>query len=184
MLNKIAVLATVALPLAAALCSQSAWADAATPAGAITGKVTVTLSSVRAVKENGTPDPAHDKDCTEQLKKPTSKYVGMPVTTEYSIDPKTLIESATSSFPSPVATQPLQLSVRLAPLGIASVYAFGAFRPAALPDAYVLFQIGLDFKNAVSSFLVLNPSSVGYNCSISSSKTAPAVGDFAAPAKN
>jgi len=180
MSNKIAILAA-ALPLVFAFHAPNARADDA--AAPVTGKVTVTLNYVRAVKETGSPDPAHDKDCTDQLKKPTSKYFGMPVTTEYSIDPKTLIESATSNFPSPVATQPLQLSVKLSPLGVASVYAFGAFRPAALPQAYVLFQVGLDFKNAVSTFLVLNPASTGYNCSISSSKSAPAVADFAAPAK-
>ena len=159
----------------AAFCCSSAWADGAEQSG----KVSVTLNYVRAVQPNGTPDPGHDKNCTEQLKQPTSRYVGMPVSTSYSIDPKTLIESATSTFPSPNSTKPIQLSAKLSPLGIAGVYAFGAFRPSALPDAYVLFQIGLDFKNPVSTFLVLNPPNVGYNCSISSSKSAPAVSDFA-----
>ncbi|HEX6831886.1 MAG TPA: hypothetical protein VF132_00015 [Rudaea sp.] len=167
----------IAVPFFATLCCSTAAA-----AGAETGKVSVTLNYVRAVQPNGSPDPSHDKDCTDQLKQPTSRYVGMPVTTSYSIDPQTLIESATSNFPSPNSTKPIELSAKLSPLGIAGVYAFGAFRPAALPDAYVLFQIGLDFKNPVSTFLVINASSVGYNCSISSSKSAPAVGDFAAPA--
>jgi len=164
--------------LLAAFCCVPALAAAADQ----TGKVSVTLSYVRAVKQTGSPDPGHDKDCTDQLKQPTSKYIGMPVSTSYSIDPDTLIESATSSFPSPNATKPIQLSAKLSPLGIAGVYAFGAFRPSALPNAYVLFQIGLDFKNPVSTFLVLNEPSVGYNCSISSSKSAPAVSDFASPA--
>lgn len=168
---------TITATLLAALCCSSAWADGTEQSG----KVSVTLNYVRAVQPNGSPDPAHDKDCTEQLKQPTSRYVGMPVSTSYSIDPKTLIESATSTFPSPNSTKPIQLSAKLSPLGIAGVYAFGAFRPSALPDAYVLFQIGLDFKNPVSTFLVLNQPSIGYNCSISSSKSAPAVSDFASP---
>jgi hypothetical protein len=167
------------MALLAALCCTLAWSDAADQSG----KVSVTLNFVRAVLPNGTPDPGHDKDCTNQLKQPTSSYIGMPVSTSYSIDPNTLIESATSTFPSPNSTKPIQLSAKLAPLGIAGVYAFGAFRPSALPNAYVLFQIGLDFKNPVSTFLVLNPPAVGYNCSISSSKSAPAVGDFASPAQ-
>jgi len=165
----------IAVPLLAALCCSSA------SAAEQTGKVSVKLNFVRAVQPNGSPDPAHDKDCTQQLSQPTSKYVGLPVTTSYSIDPKTLIESATSNFPSPNSTKPVELSAKLAPLGIAGVYAFGAFRPPALPEGYVLFQVGLDFKNPVSTFLVLNQSSVGYNCSISSSKSAPAVSDFASP---
>jgi len=163
----------ITVPLLAALCCSSAWA--------VDGKVKVNLNYVRAVLPNGSPDPAHDKDCTDQLKQPSSRYVGMPVSTSYSIDPKTLIESATSMFPSPVSTKPVELSAKLSPLGLAGVYAFGAFRPPALPEAYVLFQVGLDFKNPVSTFLVLNSSSVGYNCSISSSKSAPAVADFASP---
>jgi hypothetical protein len=166
---------SIAMPLLAALCCSSAWGAEQS------GKVSVKLNFVRAVQPNGSPDPAHDKDCTQQLSQPTSRYVGMPVTTSYSIDPKTLIESATSNFPSPNSTKPIELSAKLAPLGIAGVYAFGAFRPPALPESYVLFQVGLDFKNPVSTFLVLNQSSVGYNCSISSSKSAPAVSDFASP---
>src|SRR3954464_4724585 len=95
----------IAVPLLAALCCSSAWA--------VDGKVKVTLNSVRAVQPNGSPDPAHDKDCTDQLKQPSSRYVGMPVSTSYSIDPKTLIESATSTFLSPVSTKPVALSAKL-----------------------------------------------------------------------
>jgi hypothetical protein len=179
MLIKRSVLATV-LPFAFVLCSSAAIAADAP----VTGKVTVKLEFVRAVKDNGSPDPAHDKACIDQLSQPTSKYVGMPVNTSYSIDPKTLIESATSTFPSPNATKPIELSAKLSPLGVAGVYAFGAFKPPALPDAYVLFQIGIDFKNPVSTFLVLNPSSTGYNCSISSAKGGQAVANFAAPEKD
>ncbi|HZP65582.1 MAG TPA: hypothetical protein VFB32_04680 [Rudaea sp.] len=178
MSSKRSVLA--AMSFAFVLCSSGAIAADAP----VTGKVTVKLEFVRAVQDNGSPDPAHDKACTEQLSQPTSKYVGMPVTTSYSIDAKTLIESATSTFPSPNGTKPIQLSAKLSPLGVAGVYAFGAFKPPALPDAYVLFQIGTDFKNPVSTFLVLNPSSTGYNCSISSAKGGQAVANFAAPAKD
>ncbi|QBB69458.1 hypothetical protein ELE36_03185 [Pseudolysobacter antarcticus] len=165
------------LALLAAFCGSSAWADGSEQSG----KVSLTLTHVRALLSTGSQDPAHDKDCTAQLKQPSSRYVGMRVSTSYSIDPKTLIESATSMFLSPVSPRPVELSVKMWALGLAGVYAFGAFHPAALPDRVVRFQIGLDFKNAVSTFLVVNPPSVGYNCWISSATTAPVASDFANP---
>ena len=61
--------------LLAASCCSSAWAAGAEQ----TGKVSVTLNYVRAVQPSGAPDPGHDKNCTEQLKQPTSRYIGMPV---------------------------------------------------------------------------------------------------------
>jgi len=146
-------------------------AAAADQAGgdAHTGSATVKLQYVHGVHQNGTIDPKHDAACKKQLSEVTSKFAGMPVKTDYSIDPKTLTMSAKSMFPSPVATQPLELTVNLNPLGIKGVYAFGAFHPAELPDAYVLFSISEKFANPVSTFLIVNAKK-DYNCVISSTK--------------
>jgi hypothetical protein len=138
-------------------------------AAPVTGKVKVQLSHVFATLQTGQPDqkPEDIAACRKQVSSPSSHYLGMPVTTSYSIDTKSLIMSASSSLPSPVATQPLMLTIALNPLGLASQYAFGAFRPTALPNNYVLFSIGLDFKGAKSSILVLN-SDKDYNCLVTS----------------
>ena len=138
-------------------------------AAPITGKASVRLTHVFATLETGAPDPKPEDTaaCRKQVSMPTSKYLGMTVTTHYSVDAKSLIMSASSMLPSPNATKPVQLTIKLSPLGIANQYAFGAFRPTALPNNYVLFSMGTDFKNAKSSILVLN-SGMDYNCVVSS----------------
>lgn len=168
--NKLILSAVLAaLGLATGLVQSAAAADK--PAEAHTGTATVKLEHVYAVKQTGSADPAHDAACKKQLSMPGSKYVGMPVKTKYSIDPKTLIMSATSSFPSPVATQPLELNVDLNALGIAGSYSFGAFRPSVLPGAYaVLFSTSLKYTDAKSTFVVFGPKDQEYNCVISSAK--------------
>lgn len=137
-----------------------------------TGKAMVKLRYVHAVQNNGSPAPAHDAACKKQLSAHTSRFVGMPVTTTYSINTTTLIMSAMSHFPSPIATQPLMLSAELHPLGIAGTYAFGAFRPPALKNGYVLFSVNEKFASPVSTFLIFGPKDAAYNCVISSSKKA------------
>ncbi|MFL6710077.1 MAG: hypothetical protein ACJ8HI_17895 [Massilia sp.] len=134
------------------------------------GAATVKLQHVYATQPNGSPDPAHDAACKSQLSSVQSKYLGMSVATKYSIDPKTLMMSAKSSFPSPVATQPLELAVDMNPLGIAGSYSFGSFRPASLPGAYaVLFSVNQKYADPKSTFLVFG-SDKTYNCLISSAK--------------
>lgn len=137
-----------------------------------TGNATVKLQYVRGVLQNGSPDPAHDAACKKQLSSPNSRFVGMQVQTQYSIDTQTLMMSARSTFPSPQSLQPLELNVDLNPLGIAGSYSFGAFRPAALPDSYVFFSISTKFTGATSTFLVLGTKGQTYNCMISSTKAA------------
>ena len=94
--------------------------------------------------------------------------MGMSVTSEYSINPTSMMMSAKSILPSPHATQPLELTVSLSALGMSDVYAFGAFRPPELSDNYVYFTIDKDYKNPVSVFLIINKTQK-YNCVISSS---------------
>jgi hypothetical protein len=154
------IAAGVALPAAAA--DQMS-------ADAHTGTAKVKLQYVHGVHQDGSPDPKHDAACKKQLSDMKSKFVGMPVATEYSIDTRTLTMSAKSMYPSPVATQPLEFITTLSPLGIKTVYAFGAFRPGELKNAYVLFSISEKFTNPVSTFLIINVDK-DYNCVISSSK--------------
>lgn len=141
----------------------------AASAAPVQGKASVRLTHVFATLQTGQPDkkPADIAACHKQVSAPGSRYLGVTVTTQYSIDAQTMIMTASSSLPSPQATKPLQLTIDLKPLGIAGQYAFGAFRPPALPNNYVLFSIGLNFKGAKSSVLVLNEGK-DYNCLVTS----------------
>ena len=145
-----------------------AFAGAAT-AAPVTGTAKVKLAHVFATLQNGQPDtkPADIAACKKQVSSPNSRYLGITVTTKYSVDAQTMIMSASSMLPSPHATKPVVLTIKLSPLGIAGEYAFGAFRPTELPDTYVLFSMGTDFKGAKSSILVLNEGKE-YNCLVSS----------------
>lgn len=148
-------------------------AAAADQAGgdAHTGSATVKLQYVHAVRLNGSPDPKHDTACKKQLSDVNSKFAGMPVKTQYSVDPKTLTMSAESIFPSPHSTQPLELTAKLNALGIKGVYSFGAIKPNVLPEAYaVFFSISEKFTDAKSTFVVYGPKDQQYNCVISSAK--------------
>ncbi|MBE1162032.1 hypothetical protein [Dyella acidiphila] len=138
-------------------------------AAPVTGTAKVQLRYVSATLQNGQQDqkPEDVAACRKQVSSIDSRYLGVTVTTRYSVDVKTLIMSASSSLPSPVATKPLILTISLSPLGIAGQYAFGAFRPAALPNTYVLYLMGLDFKAPRSSVLVLNQGKA-FNCLVSS----------------
>ncbi|MBM7124440.1 hypothetical protein ACFFJT_18330 [Dyella flava] len=138
-------------------------------AAPVTGTAKVQLTHVFATLQTGQPDPKPEDTaaCRKQVSAPNSRYLNDFVTTRYSIDTKSLMMSATSSLPSPHVTEPLEISIPLSPLGLANQYAFGAFRPAGLPGTYVLFSIGLDFKGAKSSVLVLNADK-DYNCLVSS----------------
>ena len=138
-------------------------------AAPVTGTAKVRLTQVFATLQNGQPDtkPEDIAACRKQVSSPNSRYLGITVSTRYSVDPQSLIMSAESTLPSPHATQPLVLTIKLSPLGIAGQYAFGAFRPTALPDTYVLFSMGTDFKGAKSQILVLNEGKE-YNCLVTS----------------
>jgi hypothetical protein len=131
------------------------------------------LSHVFAALPTGQPDPKAEDTaaCSFQMTAPDSRYLGILVTTQYWIDAKSRIMSASSSLPSPhTTTQRLGYTIPLSPLGLANQYAFGAFRPKALPDAYVLFSISPDFKTSTSAVLVINPDK-GYNCLVTNDQT-------------
>lgn len=164
------IMTGVILPTVAAFVF-SGMAQAEDSVKPMTGKAQVTLEHVHAVQENGSPAPQHDAACMTQLSKPESRYVGMKVSSEYTIDTASLKMSAKSMLPSPNTLQPLELTVDLSPLGMAGVYAFGAFKPSALPQDYVYFTIDKDYKNPVSTFMIINKDEK-YNCVISSSNQA------------
>jgi len=105
----------------------------------------------------------------KQLSDPSSKFRGLPVTTTYSIAPVKMIMSAKSSFPSPMATQPLELNVELNALGLKDEYAFGAFHPAELPNASaVLFSVNLNYSKAESTMVISGKKDQSFNCVVSS----------------
>lgn len=136
-----------------------------------TGHAKLKLQYVHGVLQTGAPDPAHDAACKKQLSSSNSNYIGMMVATEYSIDPKSMMMSAKSTFPSPHSTSPLELTVPLSALGIAGSYSFGTFRPKELPQAYaVLFSVSEKYTAAKSTFVVFGPKDQTYNCVISSAK--------------
>jgi hypothetical protein len=145
-----------------------AYASAAV-AAPVTGVAKARLTHVFATLQNGQPDtkPEDIAACKKQVSSPNSRYLGITVSTHYSVDAQTMIMSAFSKLPSPHATKPVVLTIKLAPLGIAGEYAFGAFRPTELPDTYVLYSMGTDFKNPKSSILVLNEGKE-FNCLVSS----------------
>ncbi len=146
------------------------------------GTAKVRVQYVHAVQKNGSPAPAHDAACRHQVSSPDSKFVGMSVSTTYDINTKTLTMSADSTFPSPHSTQPLELKVNLNALGMKGIYAFGAFKPSAVPQVYaVLFSVNENFTKPKSTFVVYGPQGENYNCVISSAKDAaksPEAGKF------
>ncbi|HBU6102582.1 TPA: hypothetical protein MC434_002518, partial [Serratia marcescens] len=85
------------------LTSVAAFSGAAYAADAqpTTGNAEVTLEHVHAVMENGSPAPQHDAACKKELSMPESKYMGMKVKTDYTINSSTMMMSAKSMFPSP-----------------------------------------------------------------------------------
>jgi hypothetical protein len=157
----------LAIAIAAAGCILPAHAQEKAGNPTRTGTVSVVLKNVHGVLNTGAPDPAHDVACRTQLSNISSKYVGLPVKTTYSINTQTGVMTAQSTFPSPNSAQPLQLTAVMHPLGLSGVYSFGGFRPPTLPNAYVLFSISTQFTNAKSTFLVINAGK-NYNCVISS----------------
>lgn len=124
------------------------------------GKVNVTLKTIKALTQTGSPDPAHDKDCRAKF----GNLIGQNVTTTYNINTKTLIMSASSTF------QGQQYDLNA--LGIAGKYAFGVFRPTSkLPLYAVLFQISTHFTNPSSDLnLTLNEQT---SCLVSSNAKGP-----------
>ena len=129
------------------------------------GTVKTKMASIKAIKKNGSPDPAMNKACHDKY----HSWLGKVATTKYDINTTTKMMSASVMFEG----QTYDLSA----LGIASSYSFGKFFNPPQNDIYaVLFSLSLSGKSPVNSFgVVLNAET---NCIVSSStnpfKTAPA----------
>ena len=123
------------------------------------GTAIVTLKFIKALAPNGSPDPAHLKDCIAKYR----ALLGKKVVTTYDINTQTLIMSATSTFQG----KPYNLNA----LGLANVYAFGVFGVSA--EIYsVGFEISHQFTNAASSLgMNLTPGTPGGDtCVVSSNR--------------
>jgi len=122
--------------LAAALFAGPAMADDHS------GDVTLDLQSISAMNQTGQPDPSRDADCQSAY----GDWIGQSVTTEYRIDPDTMMMSATSTVQGS--------EVDLYPLGIQGIYAFMSDGvPPALEEAHVfrvLFQISMGYDHPES----------------------------------
>lgn len=138
--------------LAAALLAAPAMADDHT------GDVTLELQSISAVNETGQPDPSRDADCQSAY----GDWIGQSVTTEYRIDPQSMMMSASST----VQGTPVDLF----PLGIQGIYAFMSDGvPAALEEEHVfrvMFQISIGYDHPESRVMTTLDDTI--NCLIES----------------
>jgi len=126
----------VSAGLAAALFAGPAMADDHT------GDVTLELQSISAMNQTGQPDPSRDADCQANY----GDWIGQSVTTEYRIDPQSMMMSASSTVQA--------TAVDLFPLGIQGIYAFMSDGvPAALEEQHVfrvMFQISMGYDHPES----------------------------------
>ncbi len=84
-----------------------------------TGSAEIMPEHAHAVMENGGPAPQHDAAGKKELSMPESKYIGMKVKTDYTINSSTMMMSAKSMFPAPNNKQPMELATDLTTLGLA-----------------------------------------------------------------
>jgi len=118
------------------------------------GKCALTLKTIVAYAKTGSRDPAYDQACLALYR----GEVGQTVASSFSINVKTLIMSAASTFDNKTYGLP--------PLGIAGVYTFATFRPA--PGIYAVnFSVTETFSLATSSIL-FSPAGKPFNCLVSS----------------
>lgn len=167
----------VAFGMAAVMASSMVFAEETTPlksvvksveqkmTSAVTekkGEATVKLQHVKAVHQNGSAYAEKDKACEQELSSGSTKYVGLEVTTTYTINPDTMMMSAVSEIKSPTPEK-----VNLNALGIDGGYSFGNFSATR----YVTFNISKTFTDPASSILVIN-SGKDYNCAVLSNHNA------------
>jgi len=110
-----------------------------------TGTDTVTLSSAAGLQATGAPAPSMDAACKNKY----GKYLGEKVTTQYKIDPKTLLMSASSTFKA--------VPTPLFPMGISTGYYFMSDGiPQPLKDLglmRIIFSVDKTFKNPASKLM-------------------------------
>lgn len=122
------------------------------------GDVTLTLQMISALDQTGQPDPSHDAECRDQY----GQWLSRTVDTRYTIDPQTLMMSATSTVQGS--------DVQLFPLGIQGLYVFmsdGVPDPLAAQNVTrVLFQISIGYDHPESRIMTTLTYTV--NCLIES----------------
>lgn len=145
------MLSTTALSLAL-LCAPAALAAEEQ------GDVTLTLQKITALEQTGGPDPAHDEACQAEY----GMWLGRTVETSYTIDPQTLMMSASSVIEG--------VDVHLFPLGIQGLYVFMSDGvPPELGEQNVirvLFQISIGYDHPESRIMTTLNETV--NCLIES----------------
>jgi|GEM_PF-5725846 len=114
------------------------------------GKVTQTLSNAYALAPNSSPLPEKDEFC-----KANNGLLGQEMTTKYSVNTQTLIETAVSKLGAKI--------YKLHPLGLADQYAFGLYQNG--PVWAVLFSTSTSFDQSTSSAAVKED---GFTCVYSS----------------
>ncbi|MEW2913065.1 hypothetical protein [Leisingera sp. JC11] len=126
-------------------------------AAAQSGTVKLELTQEFGVEQNGSYSAAGTKMCQESM----GGVAGSPLKVSYSIDPSTMIESATADF--------MGESVPLYPLGISGTYSFMSDGvPQSLKDKHVnriIFKLDVDFSHPEGD-VMFTPGGE-YNCVIS-----------------
>lgn len=148
--------------LAAALCGAFVLtsATASQAAGDVhKGEAKLTLKYAYALRFNGTSLPEKDSACAGLV----GGLQNNLVVTNYSVDTKTLIESATSVIRNGSLPPPGTTSYELHPLGIEGQYAFGSYQSGGIYA--VLFSISTSFADPVSSVVTRGSE---FNCLYSS----------------
>jgi hypothetical protein len=145
------MISTVALSLAL-LCAP------ATLAADEQGDVTLMLTRISALDQTGQPAPASNEACQAEF----GMWLGQTVTSNYTINPDTMMMSAVSTIS--------DVDVRLFPLGIQGIYAFmsdGVPPPLAEQRIIrVLFQISIGYDHPESRIMTSLNDTV--NCLIES----------------
>ncbi|HEY0555730.1 MAG TPA: hypothetical protein VGG20_15860 [Thermoanaerobaculia bacterium] len=118
------------------------------------GTANVKLSTAQAYQENGSSAPSKDAACKAKYK----TYMGAPVATTYTINPKTGIMTASSVFQN--------ATTQLFPMGLSGSYSF--MSDGVPPELQklgvmrVIFQLSKQFTAPKS--MIMFPLETGFNC--------------------
>lgn len=141
--------------MAAVLCGAVVVGTAAQAGDVHKGTAKLTLKYAYALQKNGSPLPEKDAACNGLMGSPQNNLV----MTSYTVNTKTLMESATSVVQNGSLPPPGTTKYVLHPLGLSGQYAFGSYQSGGIYA--VLFTISASFTDPVSS-LITNGSE--FNC--------------------
>lgn len=162
--HKMLIALIIALIMSAALADEIGQVTTAPSANkTITATERLTLRYVSAIQTNGAALPSADNECKTWLSSENNHYMNLKVATTYSVNAGNERMSATSSFQSPDKKIADDVAMPLTSLGFEDKYGFAAITATH----YYLFTVDKNFKNPVSTFILLNPNQ-DYHCAISS----------------